>query len=231
MALANAQRHLPDGYVVRVMRDDDHAAISAICAAVYPTERPYTEDELRAHHALFADGQFVVEHVPTRSVAGAHFTLLVNMMHFHIDDSWDALTAGGTFSDHDPSGHTLYGADLFVHPAHQHHGLARALTEATRGLVQAKLLWRMVGGSRMPGYARVAATIAPNDYIGRVKRAEITDPVLTAHLHDGWEAITAIRGYLPHDEESAGWAAVIQWINPQCRPPAEFDLLRVPRNS
>ena len=87
MALANAQRHLPDGYVVRVMRDDDHAAISAICAAVYPTERPYTEDELRAHHALFADGQFVVEHVPTRTVAGAHSTLLVNMMHFHIDDS------------------------------------------------------------------------------------------------------------------------------------------------
>jgi len=40
-----------------------------------------------------------------------------------------------------------------------------------------------------------------------VKRAEITDPVLTAllpaHLHDGWDAITAIRGDLPHDEESA----------------------------
>jgi len=36
-----------------------------------------------------------------------------------------------------------------------------------------------------------------------VKRAEITDPVLTAHLHDGWDAITAIRGDLPYDEESA----------------------------
>jgi len=44
-----------------------------------------------------------------------------------------------------------------------------------------------------------------------VKRAEITDPVLsalltallTAHPHDGREAITAIRGDLPHDEESA----------------------------
>jgi len=36
-----------------------------------------------------------------------------------------------------------------------------------------------------------------------VKRADITDPVLTAHLHDGWDAITAIRGDLPHDEESA----------------------------
>jgi GNAT superfamily N-acetyltransferase len=180
---------------------------------------------------LFPDGQFVIEHVPSRAVAGAHFTLLVNMMHFHVDDSWDALTAGGTFADHDPQGHTLYGADLFVHPGHQHHGLGRALTEATRGLVRARRLWRMVGGSRMPGYGHVAGTIAPDDYIGRVKRAEVTDPVLTAHLHDGWDAITAIRDYLPHDEESAGWAAVIQWLNPDSPPPAEFDLSRVPRKA
>jgi GNAT superfamily N-acetyltransferase len=216
--MQSAQRHLPDGYLIRLMREADHAQVSAICASVYPTERPYTEEELRAHHALFPDGQFIVEHVSTSAVAGAHFTLLVNMMHFHVDDSWDALTAGGSFADHDPQGHTLYGADLFVHPAHQHHGLGRAL-------------WRMVGGSRMPGYGRVAGAIAPDDYISRVKRAEVTDPVLTAHLHDGWDAITAIRGYLPHDEESAGWAAVIQWLNPECPPPAQFDLSRVPRKA
>ena len=91
--------------------------------------------------------------------------------------------------------------------------------------------------ARWPGrrhiYANgaVAATVAPDDYIGRVKRAEVTDPVLTAHLHDGWDVITAIRGYLPHDEESAGWAAVIQWLNPECPPPAQFDLSRVPRKA
>ena len=53
--------------------------------------------------------------------------------------------------------------------------------------------------------------------------------MLTAHLHDGWDAITAIRGYLPHDDESAGWAAVIQWLNPEAPPPEDFDLSRVPR--
>jgi len=54
---------------------------------------------------------------------------------------------------------------------------------------------------------RLAATIARNDCLARPKRAEITDPVLTAlltaHLHDSWDAITAIRGDLPYDEESA----------------------------
>ncbi|MEY3027402.1 MAG: hypothetical protein RLZZ238_2299 [Planctomycetota bacterium] len=227
--MEHAQRHLPDGYEIRVMRESDHPEISAICATVYPTERPYTESELRAHHALFPEGQFIVEHAPTGAVAGAHFTLVVDMSHFHVDDSWDELTAGGSFSDHDPRGHTLYGADLFVHPAHQHHGLGRALTEATRGLVRSRRLWRMVGGSRMPGFGKHAGAIAPDEYIALVKRAEMTDPVLTAHLHDGWDAITAIRGYLPHDEESAGWAAVIQWVNPDRPPPPQFDLSRVPR--
>ena len=227
--MEHAQRHLPDGYLIRLMRDGDHAEISAICATVYPTERPYTEEELRAHHALCPEGQFVVEHAESGAVAGAHFTLVVNMTNFHVDDSWEELTAGGTFTDHDPEGHTLYGADLFVHPGHQHHGLGRALTEATRGLVREKALWRMVGGSRMPGYGRVVGMIDPEEYIARVKRAEATDPVLTAHLHDGWDAITAIRGYLPHDEESAGWAAVIQWVNPDAPPPAAFDLSRIPR--
>ena len=43
------------------------------------------------------------------------------------------------------------------------------------------------------------------------------------------DAITAIRGYLPHDDESAGWAAVIEWLNSKCPPPPGFDLSRVPR--
>lgn len=226
--MQQASQHLPDGYRLRLMIESDYPAISAICALVYPTERPYTMQELAAHHRLFPDGQFVVEHAATGEVAGAHFTLILAMTHFHIDDPWDTLTAGGTFEDHDPAGHTLYGADLFIHPAHQHHGLGRALTVATRELVERLRLWRMVGGSRLPGYGRVAGEIDPNAYLDEVRRAVRTDPVLTAHLHDGWQAVTAIRGYLPHDEESAGWAAVIQWLNPEVPPPAAADLSRLP---
>jgi hypothetical protein len=62
-----------------------------------------------------------------------------------------------------------------------------------------------------------------------VKRAEVSDPVLAVHLHDDCDAITAIRGHLPHDDESAGWAEVIEWLNSKCPPPPGFDLSRVPR--
>jgi GNAT superfamily N-acetyltransferase len=215
---------LPPEYRIRMMCAEDFAAISAICARVYPNETPYTSDELAAHHRIFPQGQFVAEHMPTGKVAGVHFTLRVCMHDFHIDDSWDVLTAKGSFSDHDPNGHTLYGADVMVDPDHQHHGIAHGLTDATRALVQTENLWRMVGGSRLPGYHTRQSQMDAQTYVDDVVAGIFSDPVLTVHLKDGWLVIRPIFGYLPHDEESAGWAAVIQWVNPACPPPKEFEL-------
>jgi hypothetical protein len=215
---------LPAGYAIRLMEPTDYAAISDLCRVVYPHDVPYTSDELAEHHARYPQGQFVAEHVPTREPVGVHFTLRLRFVDFHIDDSWDVLTARGTFADHDPAGPTLYGADVFVSPAHQHHGLAHALTDATRGLVVAQNLWRMVGGSRLPGYAAVAASLTPDEYVREVVAGARVDPVLSAHLKDGWQVVKPIQGYLQHDPESAGWAAVIQWVNPECPPPPAFAL-------
>ncbi len=214
------------------MESRDHPSLSALSAAVYATEAPYTAAELTDHHRVFPEGQFVAVHDGTGAVAGAHFTLILQLRAFHIDDPWDVVTAGGRFTDHDPvNGHTLYGADLMVHPQHQHHGLGRALTEAARWLTRERRLWRMAGGSRMPGYGHVAARLSAPEYVVRVRRGELVDPVLTAHIHDGWDPVTAIRGYLPHDVESAGWAAVIQWLNPAVSVPPGMEIERLPRRA
>jgi len=214
----------PQDYRIRLMEPADFAAIGEICRVVYPHDTPYTPAELAAHHGLYPQGQFVAEHVPTGQPVGVHFTLRLRMADYHVDDSWDVLTARGTFADHDPTGPTLYGADVFVSPEHQHHGLAHALTDATRGLVVAEGLWRMVGGSRLPGYGAVADTVPAERYVRDVVAGTRTDPVLSAHLKDGWRVVRPIQGYLQHDPESAGWAAVIQWVNPACPPPANLAL-------
>jgi len=215
---------LPSDYRIRCMEPGDYEAIGAICRVVYPHDTPYTPDELAEHRSVFPQGQFVAEHLPTGRTVGVHFTLKLRMAHYHVDDSWDVLTAHGSFADHDPTGTTLYGADVFVSPEHQHHGLAHALTDATRGLVVSEGLWRMVGGSRLQGYGAVAAEVTPDRYVADVVSRTRTDPVLSAHLKDGWMVVKPIQGYLQHDPESGGWAAVIQWINPACPPPAEFTL-------
>jgi hypothetical protein len=218
---------LPANYRIRQVEPADYGAIIEICKRVYPTEKPYTEEELDDHRRVFPEGQFVAFEVNTNAVAGVHFTLRLRMTDYHIDDSWDVLTAGGSFLDHNPAGPTLYGADIMVHPDHQHHGLAHALTDQARFLVEQERLWRMVGAGRLPGYGKVASTMTVYEYVEAVVSSKLFDPVLSIHLKDGWSAVKPIYGYLPHDEESARWAVVIQWVNPACPPPPEFDLARL----
>ncbi len=215
---------LPSDYRIRIMRTEDFPAITAICAKVYPGETPYTSEELGAHQRIFPQGQFVAEHIPTQSVAGVHFTLRLSMRDFHIDDSWDVLTAKGSFADHNPIGHSLYGADIMVAPDHQHHGIAHGLTDAMLELVRAEKLWRAVGASRLPGYHARRDEMDAKTYVQGVISGAWSDPVLTVHLKDGWRVVRPIFGYLPHDDESAGWAAVIQAVNSQCPPPPELEL-------
>ena len=134
------------------MEPADFAALSAICARVYPDETPYTEAELAEHHAKYPQGQIVAEHLPSRTVAGAHFTLRLRLSDFHVDDPGDVLTAHGTFDDHNPvTGMTLYGADIMVTPASASR-IGAALTDPQPG--DRGNLWRMVGASGW-GHARV----------------------------------------------------------------------------
>lgn len=215
---------LSDNYRLRLVAPSDYEAIIEICKLVYPTETPYKLDELEDHRQVFPQGQFVAIASDSGAVAGVHFTLRLRLMDFHIDDPWDVLTAGGSFFDHNPEGPTLYGADIMVHPGHQHHGIAHALTDQARFLVQEEGLWRMVGASRLPGYGKHCSTMSIEQYVDAVLNGKLFDPVLSIHIRDGWTVVRPIHGYLQHDEESAGWAEVIQWVNPACPPPPEFDL-------
>jgi GNAT superfamily N-acetyltransferase len=225
-AIVRMSSMLPANYRIRRLVASDYDTIIAICKLVYPSETPYTVEELDDHRQVFPQGQFVAVEASRDEVAGVHFTLRLRMSDFHIDDSWDVLTAGGSFLDHDPTGPTLYGADIMVHPSHQHHGIAHALTDVTRFLVREERLWRMVGASRVPGFGQRQSTI--EDYVNAVVNGDLFDPVLSLHLKDGWTVVRPILGYLQHDEDSAGWAVVIQWINPDCPPPPELDLRNLP---
>jgi hypothetical protein len=70
ISMKKAQQHLPEGYSIRLMSQADYAQISGICRMVYPTERPYSDEELSAHHQLFPDSDSVAlwkTHLPQHS--------------------------------------------------------------------------------------------------------------------------------------------------------------------
>ena len=210
---------LPSDYRIRLMADRDVGDLIEICRLVYPDEPPYAPEQLLEHRKVFAEGQFIAEHVPSGKAVGVQATLLVHWEDYGNEATWDRFTDDGTFLNHDPLlGHTLYGAEMMVHPGHQHHGLSRALIEATRELVRRKRWRRIRAGSRIPGYHRHSATLTPEAYAAAVAAGTLSDPVLSVHVKEGWSVFGIAHRYLPSDAESVGAAALIEWVNPDAKP-------------
>jgi GNAT superfamily N-acetyltransferase len=207
---------LPAGYRIRPMQDHDVDDLIEICRLVYPDEPPYTPEQLVDHRKVFPAGQFIAEHVETGRAVGVQATLVVRWSEYGDESTWTRFTGGGTFLNHDPvKGRTLYGAEMMVHPEHQHHGLSRALIEATRDLVRLLGLKRIRAGSRIAGYHRHVKELTPEAYAAEVMAGRIFDPVLSIHLKEGWSFFGIAHRYLPGDAESGGAAALIEWVNPE----------------
>jgi hypothetical protein len=75
-------------------------------------------------------------------------------------------------------------------------------------------LRRIRAGARLRGYHAHADRLTAEEYVARVVRGEIHDPTLSFQLKRGFKVIAVVSGYLRHDPESLGHAAVIEWINP-----------------
>lgn len=103
----------------------------------------------------FPDGQFVA--VKDGKIVGYCSSLIV----FLNDDSpWYAhgeITGYGSFSTHDPSGNTLYGADMAVDPDCQRQGISKKLYSARKALLRRHNLKQMIAGDASPATAPIAA--------------------------------------------------------------------------
>lgn len=217
----NAAR--PREIEVRTTRPEDFDGIGALCHVVYPDSPPWTREQLASHLRVFPEGQFVaVETAPGR-VLGMAASLIVLWDDYEGTESWRDFTDAGMFTNHDPlHGRTLYGAEIMVHPDARRRGVGSRLYEERRKLVRRLGLRRIRAGARLRGYHRVAAGTSAEEYVERVVRGEETDPTLTFQLRHGFHVIAVVGGYLRHDAESLGWAAVIEWLNPDTARPEDW---------
>lgn len=70
----------------------------------------------------------------------------------------------------------------------------------------------MVGG-RIPNYRAYVAEMTPSVYIRKVRLKEIYDPVLTFQLSNDFHVKKVLKGYMPGDEESMEYGALLEWNN------------------
>lgn len=204
---------------VRALRPADYEAVVALQALCFPKMKPWRRDQFESMLAIFPEGQLGVE-LDGELVASSS-SLIVDFDLYNEWHDWMKLSGGGYIKNHDPSGNTLYGIEIMVHPDHRGLRLARRLYDARKDLCREKNLERMVIGGRIPGYQKHAAEMTPEEYVQAVQRKDLVDPVLTTQLANGFVLERLIPDYLPSDEDSAGWATHMEWTNYAFAPSAK----------
>ncbi len=207
---------------VRPTRASDFGQIEVLCRAVYPSSPPWTSTQLSSHLATFPEGQFVALDDGGR-VVGMAASLVVLWDDYDAMGSWRDFTAAGMFTNHNPTrGRTLYGAEIMVDPTAQGGGIGSALYRSRRALAERQGLLRIRAGARLRGYGAVAETMSPFEYVVEVASGKRRDPTLSFQLGRGFHVFDVVHGYLQHDPESRGWAALIQWVNEAVATPDDF---------
>ena len=212
---------------VRPAMLEDCAAIRALQRQAHPGIAPWTLKQLDSQRRAFPEGQLVAD--CGGEVVGAASMLIVKWDDFLLDQTWKHVTGDGSFNTHDPSGLTLFGAELVVNLIRRGTGAARSLYLAQRRLCRRLNLRRVILAARMPGYAVREEAMSPETYAQRVVWGDIEDPNLRFAIGLGFQYCGVIRGYLPEDRESRGNAALFVWLNPlysPAEPPANVERSR-----
>lgn len=202
--------------VVRNTQPRDFAGIADLCLRTYPDTSPWSAEQLSSHLRLFPEGQFVAVYGEEQKVVGMCASLIVDWEDYKLMENWEQFTADGMFTNHDPvRGRTLYGAEVIVDGSLQHHGIGDKLYQARRELTESHKLLRIRAGSRLRGYCDCSDRLKPEDYVVGVVEGIEYDPTLSFQLKEGFHVLAVVPHYLNDDPESMGFAAVIEWVNPE----------------
>jgi ribosomal protein S18 acetylase RimI-like enzyme len=205
--------------IIRNTRPDDIEKIVKLQQESFPILARYDNiwhpEELKSHLQIFQQGQLVVVE-EDGEVVGSASTLIVTLNPEYAEHTWKGITSDGMFTDHNPNGDSLYGADISTHPKFRHEGIGSMLYGARKELVLRLGLRRMISGGRLFNYQDYADKMSAFEYANKVINGELHDPVLSFELDNGFKFIKILPEYLD-DIRSQNYASFIEWLNPQFR--------------
>jgi len=202
---------------VRILTEKDISGIIKLQQESFPYMAKdgaiWKEHHLKSHIKIFPEGQFVAEFEGV--IVGSSSSFIVRLEPEYAEHTYKELTGSGTFTTHDPKGDSLYGADVSTHPEMRRLGIATALYEARRQLVIRLNLRRIIAGGRLLNYCEHADMTA-EEYAKKVVAGELSDPVLSFQLKNGFQFIKILPDYMK-DRRSLNYATFIEWKNPEYR--------------
>ncbi|MEM6730395.1 MAG: GNAT family N-acetyltransferase [Myxococcota bacterium] len=202
---------------LRAMASNDFDAIIALQLRCFPNMKPWTREQFDSMLAHFPEGQHVI--VVDGVIAASSSSLIVDYREYDDWHDWMTISDNGLIRNHDSEGDTLYGIEIQVDPDQRGKKLARRLYEARKDLCRRHNLARILVGGRIPGFSDHAKELSAQDYVDKVIRSEFFDPVLTTQLANGFVLRQIVEDYLPSDEDSGGYATILEWSNLEFVPP------------
>lgn len=202
----------------------DVDAIVDLTERAYPRMPPYSPGMIRGQINAFPEGVWVAE--LDGRIVGYCATIRTSEKRALRPHTWSEITGSGYGSTHDPDGDYLYGYEVCVDPEVRRYRIGQRFYRERKQLTDHLRLKGIVIAGRMPGYARRASVFGtPEAYVEAVRARKVRDPVVGFQLRNGFEPIGVLKGYLPTDADSLGYAVHMVWHNPQyaagTRPSAE----------
>ncbi|WP_420581776.1 GNAT family N-acetyltransferase [Reichenbachiella sp.] len=176
-------------------------------------------DEIKSLIDKFPDGQVVIK--VNGQLAGCALSIIVKYNQFDEHHTYKEITGDYSFDTHTDDGDVLYGIDVFIKSEFRGLRLGRRLYDYRKELCERMNLRMIAFGGRIPNYHKYADEISPKEYIERVKRKEIVDPVLNFQISNDFHPSKVLTGYLEGDEASSEYAVLLEWDNIYYKKPTK----------
>jgi predicted amidohydrolase/GNAT superfamily N-acetyltransferase len=213
--MAHEELHLN----LRNLNLEDYEQLQTLMDLVYDDiGGAWPKDTIGALVEQFPDGQICIEE--SGQLVAIALTVCVKYERFSNPHTYDDLILRNEKILHDANGDSLYGLDVFIHPDYRGYRLGRRLYEARKELCRSMNLRAILAGGRIPSYFKYAEQYSPEEYIQRVDRKEIYDPILSFQLSNDFQVTRLMHKYLPEDEKSQGYATLLEWRNILYTPPS-----------
>ena len=191
---------------------DDYPQLEQLMDAVYhDIGGAWSRHTIEKLVESFPDGQIAIE--DDGRLVGMALTARVDYDEFTNPHRYDDLIGKRDVILDAPDGDAMYGLDVLIHPDYRGYRLGRRLYDARKELCRSLNLRAILAGGRIPQYYRHADSLTPTEYIDRVARKEIHDPILSFQLANDFQVKRLLRDYLPEDEKSQGFATLLEWNN------------------
>ena len=152
----------------------------------------WKEGHIKTLIAKFSEGQVVLK--INNQVAGCALSIIVDYDQFDEHHTYREITGNYKFETHVPDGDVLYGIDVFIKQEYRGLRLGRRLYDYRKELCERLNLRGIAFGGRIPNYHKYASEISPKEYIEKVKRKEIHDPVLNFQISNDFSSIEGAEG-------------------------------------